>query len=138
MAIQHRRGISGDGFFPPNLDGGEANRHDGEWKKDPRMPTNDDTIRALREAMELSPDNLALRRHLANCWSRPDDWTSAPCCCMALQPSQPAEDRSMGTRYYHYDGLGSTQLHMYTHTEMSNGQVKCTAEGVLVGCDVCK
>ena len=29
------------------------------------MPSNDDTIRALRQALELSPDNLALRRHLA-------------------------------------------------------------------------
>ena len=29
------------------------------------MPQNDETIRALRDALTVSPDNMALRRHLA-------------------------------------------------------------------------
>lgn len=31
----------------------------------PNMPHSDDSVRALREALQLSPDNIPLRQHLA-------------------------------------------------------------------------
>src|SRR5262249_56747100 len=59
----------------------------------PAMLNADDTVRALRDALRLSPDNLPLRQHLADCLlrlNRPDEAEEAYRRALARAPDLPA------------------------------------------------